>query len=157
MAEGHPTAAAVPDAGTGNFAGLPDQSKWVSTLDVESVVDDSQARSRIVDARAEPRYQGLKEPIDPVAGRIPGALNHPCTRNLDDDGLFLSPAALKKNFEPLIEDRSPAEIINMCGSGVTACRNILAMEIAGWPGTRLYVGSWSEWITDNTRPIARSG
>lgn len=157
VAQGRPTIDAVPHPGPGNFAGRPDQSMWVSTQDVENVVDDPQARSRIVDARAEPRYQGLSEPIDPIAGRIPGALNYPCTRNLDEDGLFLSAAALKKNFEPLIEDRDPSEIINMCGSGVTACRNILAMEIAGWPGTRLYVGSWSEWITDPERPVARSG
>ena len=157
QAQGQPTAFAVPDPETGNFAGRPDQDMWVSSEDVEKVVADTQARNRIIDARAEPRYQGLNEPIDPVAGHVPGALNYPCTRNLDDDGLFLSAAALKRNWEPLLEDRNPAEIINMCGSGVTACRNILAMEMAGWPGTRLYVGSWSEWITDPARPIARSG
>ena len=126
---------------------------WVSTKDIEEVVMSKVGSTKIVDARIEPRFKGEMEPIDPVAGHIPGAENYPCVRNVDEQGYFLSSDHLHNNLSSIIEGHDPRDIINMCGSGVTACRNILAMEIAGWPGTRLYVGSWSEWITDPKRPI----
>ncbi|MEM7016237.1 MAG: sulfurtransferase [Pseudomonadota bacterium] len=106
----------------------------------------------VLDARAAPRFRGEIEPIDPVAGHIPGALNYPFEANLDETGQFLSSEALKTRFSRFAN--SPEKVIHSCGSGVTACHNLLAMEIAGLSGSRLYPGSWSEWITDPTRPIA---
>lgn len=150
---GNPVDSDLPATVAGNFNGEPDDSMWVTTAQVETRINNGRARDKIVDARAEPRFNGEHEPIDPVAGHIPGAVNRPCSRNVDDNGFFLSPAQLRQDLAPIFKDREAAEVINMCGSGVTACRNILAMEIAGWAGTRLYVGSWSEWITNAQRPI----
>ena len=147
----------IPPAQPGDFDGRPDDDMWVSTSDVEAIVNNQPSSTRIIDARIEPRFKGEVEPIDPVAGHIPGAYNYPCQRNLDERGYFLSGKELRENLEPILDTDDARRIINMCGSGVAACRNILAMEIAGWPETRLYVGSWSEWITDPTRPIARTG
>lgn len=100
----------------------------------------------ILDARAEARYAGEIEPIDPVAGHIPGALNFPFEANLTDSGRFLDPDALKRRFANVAD--CPDKVVHMCGSGVTACHNLLAMEIAGLHGSRLYAGSWSEWVRD---------
>jgi thiosulfate/3-mercaptopyruvate sulfurtransferase len=109
----------------------------------------------IVDARSPERYRGETEPIDPVAGRIPGALNRLYKDNLASDGRFKSPQELRAAFQALLRDRRPEEVVHQCGSGVSACHNILAMEIAGLTGSRLYPGSWSEWCADRARPIAR--
>jgi thiosulfate/3-mercaptopyruvate sulfurtransferase len=108
----------------------------------------------IIDARAAPRYRGEVEPIDRVAGHIPGALNRPYTENLDADGHFLPPARLREAFTTLIGASPPGMVVNQCGSGVTACHNLLAMEIAGLADARLYPGSWSEWSADPARPVA---
>ena len=108
----------------------------------------------LIDARPERRFTGEYEPLDPVAGHIPGAINWAFEENLDFDGTFLAPEALRENYQGLLQGRAPHEVIHVCGSGVTACHNVLAMEIAGLPGSRLYPGSWSEWITDPSRPIA---
>lgn len=110
---------------------------------------------RLVDARAPERYAGEIEPLDPVAGHIPGALNHPFVRNLDTQGCFLPAATLHQQWRATLGTASPAHSIFMCGSGVTACHNLLAMEIAGLPGGKLYAGSWSEWCRDPHRPVAR--
>ncbi|MBJ7264720.1 MAG: sulfurtransferase, partial [Burkholderiaceae bacterium] len=91
---------------------------------------------------------------DPVAGHIPGALNRPNTENLQDDGRFRSPDVLKREFDLLLAGRSPKDIVHQCGSGITACHNLLAMELAGARGSRLYAGSWSEWCADPARPVA---
>jgi len=107
----------------------------------------------LLDARAPERYRGEIEPIDPVAGHIPGALNRPFSANLRD-GRFRSPDELRAEFSNLIGSRGPDEIILSCGSGVTACHNLLAMEFAGLRGARVYAGSWSGWISDPKRPIA---
>ncbi len=107
----------------------------------------------LLDARAAPRYRGEVEPIDPIAGHVPNALNHDLTMNLDEQGLFLTAEELKQQFQPIVEQASNQQIVHMCGSGVTACHNMLAMEIAGLSGSKLYLGSWSEWITDPSRPI----
>ena len=108
----------------------------------------------IIDARPERRFSGEFEPLDPVAGHVSGAINYPFDENLDVDGTFMPPEALRENYQALLKGKPAWLVIHMCGSGVTACHNILAMEIAGLPGSRLYPGSWSEWITDPARPVA---
>ncbi len=109
----------------------------------------------ILDARAADRFRGDVEPIDPVAGHIPGALNRFYKNNLQADLTFRPADDLKKEFSALLNHRSPTNVVHQCGSGITACANIFAMEYAGLPGSKLYTGSWSEWIADPTRPIAR--
>jgi len=109
----------------------------------------------VVDARAPERYRGEVEPIDPIAGRIPGAINRPHVLNLTADGRFKSSSALREEFDALLGDTRLARVVHQCGSGVTACHNLLAMAVAGMPGSRLYAGSWSEWSADSRRPIER--
>jgi thiosulfate/3-mercaptopyruvate sulfurtransferase len=106
----------------------------------------------LVDARAQARYRGEQEPIDPVAGRIPGALNRFIADNLEPEGQFKSAASLRGELGRLLGDRAPSEVVHYCGSGVAACHNLFAMELAGYPGSRLYPGSWSEWLADPRRP-----
>jgi thiosulfate/3-mercaptopyruvate sulfurtransferase len=118
---------------------------------VEHLHDDALT---VIDARAPERYRGDVEPIDPVAGHIPGAVNRPYTTNLDAQGSFKSAVQLRAEFETLLKDSPPASAVHQCGSGVTACHNVLAMAIAGLPGSRLFPGSWSEWIADPERPVA---
>jgi len=124
----------------------------VSVADVER--DHDSERMHIVDARSPDRYRGENETIDPVGGHIPGALNRFFKDNLDRDGRFKPPAQLKTEFEALLDGRPLECIVHQCGSGVTACHNLLAMEIAGLRGTRLYPGSWSEWCASEVRPMA---
>ncbi|HEY3518362.1 MAG TPA: sulfurtransferase [Gammaproteobacteria bacterium] len=107
----------------------------------------------LVDARAAPRYRGEQEPIDPKAGHVPGARNRPFSANVTSAGRFRPPAELRAELTELLEGRSPERLIAMCGSGVTASHLLLAMDVAGLPGGRLYAGSWSEWIRDPSRPI----
>jgi len=107
----------------------------------------------LLDARAAPRFRGETEPLDRVAGHVPGARNRPYADNLAD-GRFKSPEALRREFEALLEGRDPSRLVAMCGSGVTACHHLLAMEHAGLRGGRLYTGSWSGWISDPARPVA---
>ncbi|BDI07610.1 sulfurtransferase [Sphaerotilus microaerophilus] len=109
----------------------------------------------LVDARGPERYRGDVEPLDPVAGHIPGALNRPFTSNLGPDGRFLDAAALRAAFTALLGERAGGEVIHQCGSGVTACHNLLAMAAAGLGDGVLYAGSWSEWCRDPARPVAR--
>jgi thiosulfate/3-mercaptopyruvate sulfurtransferase len=108
----------------------------------------------LIDARAAERYEGRVEPLDPVAGHIPGALNRPWQSNLRD-GRFKPAAELRAEFEALLAGRAPQQVIHQCGSGVTAAHNMLAMMIAALPGSALYAGSWSEWIRDPERPVVR--
>ncbi|NNF67534.1 MAG: sulfurtransferase [Gammaproteobacteria bacterium] len=108
----------------------------------------------VLDARVAPRYLGDVEPLDKKAGHIPGAHNYPYAANLDRHGQFLAPAELRVYFDAAIEHKPPDHVISMCGSGVTACHNVLAMEIAGLAGARLYAGSWSEWSRDVAQPVA---
>jgi thiosulfate/3-mercaptopyruvate sulfurtransferase len=112
-------------------------------------------RSLLVDARAPERYAGAVEPIDAVAGHIPGAVNHPFTANLEDDGRFLPADVLERRWRERLAGKPPQSVIAMCGSGVTACHNLLSLEVAGLGGGKLYAGSWSEWIRDPRRPVAR--
>jgi thiosulfate/3-mercaptopyruvate sulfurtransferase len=106
----------------------------------------------LVDARAAPRWRGETEPIDPEAGRIPGALNRSSADNNAPDGTFKPAAQLKNEFDKVLAGRKPGDVVNYCGSGVSACHNLLAMEVAGLSGAKLYAGSWSEWIADPARP-----
>lgn len=110
----------------------------------------------IIDARGAPRFRGEVEPVDPVAGHIPGALNRPFTANLGADGKFKSPAVLRGEFEALLAGRSPASVVHHCGSGVSAVSNMLAMTIAGLGPTALYAGSWSDWCSRPDFAVARS-
>ena len=110
-------------------------------------------RRPVLDARAAERYRGETEPLDPVAGHIPGALNRFFKNNLQADGRFKPAAMLRAEFEAL--HTTPSQLVHQCGSGVTACHNLLAMEHAGLAGSALYPGSWSEWCADPARPVAR--
>ena len=109
----------------------------------------------LLDARAAERYRGDVEPLDPVAGHIPGALNRPHSRNVANDGTFRPAGELRAEFDAMLHGRSPGDVVHYCGSGVSACHNILAMTIAGYPLARLYPGSWSEWCADPKRPMAK--
>lgn len=108
----------------------------------------------LLDARAAPRYRGDTEPLDRAAGHVPGALNRPYTDNLDASGRFKPPAQLRAEFAAVLGDTPSEQVVHMCGSGVTACHNLLAMEYAGLAGSRLYAPSWSGWLSDPARPIA---
>lgn len=110
--------------------------------------------SVLIDARPDIRFTGEIEPIDKVAGHIPGAINRPFDDNLDIGGDFMSLEELKEDYTELLKDKNPSQVIHMCGSGVTACHNILAMECLGFHNTRLYAGSWSHWIMDENRAVA---
>ena len=112
-------------------------------------------RQTIVDARAAPRYRGEVEPLDPVAGHIPGALNRPFAQNMGPDGRFKPAAQLRQEFDALLGGRSPATVVHQCGSGVSAVPNLLAMELAGYGPTGLFAGSWSEWCRDASRPVEK--
>jgi thiosulfate/3-mercaptopyruvate sulfurtransferase len=109
----------------------------------------------ILDARSPDRFRGENETLDPVAGHIPGAVNRFFRLNLDQHGRFRHASELKREFAAVIGDRPPPRVIHQCGSGVSACHNLLAMEIAGLPGSILYPGSWSEWCSDPARPVAK--
>jgi thiosulfate/3-mercaptopyruvate sulfurtransferase len=120
---------------------------------VDEVVGNLQSKKYVViDARANDRFHGQNETLDPVGGHIPGALNHFFKDNLSATA-FKSAEHLFKGFVELLGSHKPAQVIHQCGSGVTACHNLLAMEVAGLKGSRLYAGSWSEWCADNSRPI----
>lgn len=125
-------------------------------VDARAVLDnlDTQAFS-VVDARAGDRFRGETEPMDPVPGHIPGALNRPFQQNLRADGLFKDPVELRAEFDAVTGGRPPSQIVHQCGSGITACHNLFAMELAGLAGSALYPGSWSEWCSDPSRPTAK--
>lgn len=128
----------------------------VGSVDAQAVLDNiARPGFTVIDARAANRYRGEVEPMDPVAGHIPGALNRPNGQNLQADGRFKDAAQLRQEFTALLEGRDPAAIVHQCGSGITACHNLLSMEIAGLAGSRLYPGSWSEWCSDPSRPVAK--
>jgi thiosulfate/3-mercaptopyruvate sulfurtransferase len=134
-------------------ASLVAEPVTVAEVEANLVSDDWQ----VIDARDAARFGGAAHALDTVSGHIPGATNRSCRDNLDAQGRFRDPADLHAAFTPALAGRSPAEAVSQCGSGVTACHNILAMELAGLKGARLYPGSWSEWTADPARPIARPG
>ena len=150
--EGRPVTTDLPQIAAVAYPGRA-KTSMVAYL---SLVEKRFKKAALLDARAPVRYRGEQEPIDPVAGRIPGAKNRFNNDNVRADGTFKQADELKKEFLAVLGGRNPADVINYCGSGVAACHNALAMEIAGLPGSRVYPGSWSEWSRDPTRPISRS-
>jgi len=133
---------------------------YAATLRPELAVDVSTlakylGKATVLDARSPARWRGETEPIDPVAGRIPGSLNRFSNDNLTPEGVFKPAAHLRKELEAVLGGKAASEVVHSCGSGVAACHNLLAMEVAGLRGGRLYAGSWSEWIADPTRPRER--
>ena len=142
----------VPAPAPGNFIERPRPGMTVAATDVLAASTDPAVR--ILDARAPERYRGEVEPIDKVAGHIPGARNHPFGMSLDSQGRFLPPQALRDAFAASLDGAAPESAIVYCGSGVTACHVLLALEHAGLAGARLYPGSWSEWSRDPSRPVA---
>ena len=135
-------------------APYPDRPSLAPTIDADGVAARAPLRM-LIDARAGERFRGEAEPIDPVAGHIPGALQRFHKSNLDSAGNFKAAPLLRDEFHGLLAGRAPGDVIHSCGSGVTACHNLLAMEHAGLAGSFLYPGSWSEWSSDPARPIAR--
>ena len=132
----------------------PALREWLSTAQLAPQV--GHPNLTIIDARAPARYRGEMEPLDPVAGHIPGALNRPFNQNLNAEGFFKSPDVLRAEFESLLAGRDPSTVVHHCGSGVSTVPNILAMELAGLGVTRLYPGSWSEWCNTPDLPCAKS-
>ncbi len=150
---GGPVETAAPAPVSREFAPAP---RPQMTLDTEAVVDLlGDPGWRLVDARSPERFRGEREPHDPVAGHVPGAVNRPCAHNLDPFGRFLPPEALRAAFREALGPVPPERSVHYCGSGVTACHNLLAMAHAGLDGGRLWPGSWSAWVADPTRPVAR--
>ncbi len=135
------------------FTPAPREDMRVSADQTEAALATPQRR--ILDARAPERYRGEVEPVDPVAGHIPGAFNRPFPTNLRD-GIYKPADELRAEFEALLAGRKPEELIHQCGSGVSALANMIAMEHAGLSGSKLYAGSWSEWCTDASRPLAKA-
>ena len=135
--------------------GKADPLRVWSAAEVLAHIDD--AKFALIDARPAERYRGDTEPIDPVAGHIPGALNRFYKANLNADLSFRAACDIKQDFLALTNGRAAENIIHYCGSGVTACANIFAMEYAGLPDAKLFAGSWSEWVSDDSRPVATAG
>jgi thiosulfate/3-mercaptopyruvate sulfurtransferase len=149
---GLPVGAEVPSWPSGDFVAHPRPDLAVDAATVLAVTAD--AGCRLLDARSPERFRGEVEPLDAVAGHIPGAVNHPLTGSLAADGRLLDAAELRRGFEASLGGVPPTHVVAMCGSGVTACHLLLALEQAGLSGARLYPGSWSEWISDPRRPVA---
>lgn len=152
-AAGLPISTEIPHRTPTRFVARADRNKWVDAAEVAARVANDDWR--LLDARAPERFAGEVEPIDKVAGHVPGARNHPFSADLGSDGRFLPAAELRARFEKSQGGVSDDHTIVMCGSGVTACHLLLALEVAGKPGARLYAGSWSEWIRSAHRPVAR--
>jgi thiosulfate/3-mercaptopyruvate sulfurtransferase len=149
--EQRPTRRGIESRPRATFTAAPRREWRLTADDVARLID---ARDRLlVDARSGERFEGKSEPLDRVAGHIPGAANHFYKENVADDGTFLPPAQLRENFERTLDGRTPQQTVMYCGSGVTACQNLLAMAHAGLDGARLYPGSWSEWSADASRPV----
>jgi thiosulfate/3-mercaptopyruvate sulfurtransferase len=153
LTEGRDTSEGVETKKAGNFTGKPDYKMMVTTDEVKAMLGSKTIA--IIDARSPERFRGEVEPIDTVAGRIPGALNRFYNNNLESSGQFLPANALKAAFETLLGGLKPQDAVAYCGSGTTACHNLVAMAYAGLPMPRLYVGSWSEWIRDADNPVGR--
>ena len=136
----------------GHFDGAPDNQLLIKAHALQKRLNDPALT--LIDARALPRFRGEVEPIDPVAGHIPGAQCAAFGENLDSSGRFLPVEQLKQRFAEKLGDRSPDELVAYCGSGVTACHNLFALALAGYPLGKLYAGSWSEWINDPQRGVA---
>ena len=154
LAEGRPVDTGNNARPPGRFTGAPQPGMALGARDVLALLGRSDVK--LLDARAQERYRGDIEPIDRVPGHIPGAVNYHFQQNVDDQGQFRSPEALRSRLSMTLGDTPPDHVVHYCGSGVTACHNVLAMEIAGLRGAKLYPGSWSEWSSDPARPVERS-
>ncbi|MDH4249504.1 MAG: sulfurtransferase [Deltaproteobacteria bacterium] len=153
--EGHPVTMDVPAPSPAQFRGAPRLDR-IATLEelLRHQGRAGQPMLRLVDGRVEARFEGREEPLDRVPGHIPGAVNWPFDDNLDAAYCFLPPETLRGQLLRLFAGTPPAEVVHYCGSGVSACHNLLAQEVAGMPPGRLYVGSWSQWCADPARPVA---
>ena len=150
---GHPVSQELPSTGPRVFKPRP-QKGW--TVDADYIQGRMQDEDfLLVDSRSANRFSGKDEPIDPVAGHIPGAANFPHTDLIEKDGYWLMPDEIEERFEALLGNDEADEVVFYCGSGVTACRNLLAYRHAGLGDAKLYPGSWSEWITDENRPVEK--
>jgi thiosulfate/3-mercaptopyruvate sulfurtransferase len=147
-----PVESTMPAPTARHFAIGAPLTEVLTTTDVETGL--TARRMRLVDARAADRFRGENETIDPVAGHVPGAVNHPFASNLGGDGRFLAVGELRARWDATLAGCNASDLVAMCGSGVTACHDLLALEHAGLTGARLYAGSWSEWIRDPRRPVA---
>lgn len=149
LAERHPVSSAPPHAVRAPLEGNP-RPHWVDA----DFVHSRSSNFVLIDARAPDRFRGENETLDPVAGHIPGARNRFFRENLATDGKFKNPTVLADEFNRILDGKRTNEVIHSCGSGVSACHNVLAMEVAGLTGSLLYAGSWSEWCANPARPIA---
>jgi thiosulfate/3-mercaptopyruvate sulfurtransferase len=150
--EGRPVTPELPMIQAAQFHPTINNAMWVDAGYVEQM--HARKDGVLIDERADVRFRGDVEPLDKVAGHIPGAINIPYEDNLDFSGEFMSDEALRELYLAAMNHVAPDQVVQMCGSGVTACHNILAMEHAGLTGSKLYAGSWSEWITDASHPVA---
>ena len=152
QSQAYPVQQALPVELAIHYPGEANHAVWIGSDQVAYALQQDEIV--LLDARAAERFEGRVEPIDPVAGHIPGAINRPLQLNLDNKGCFKTGPQLRQEFEALLAGRSAGEVVHMCGSGVTACHNLLAMEVAGLGGSSLYAGSWSEWIGDPARALS---
>ncbi len=148
----YPITTALPSIQPALFRPYLNDSNWLIAEQVQNGL--AQKSIKLIDARTPERFSGGQEPIDPVAGHVPGALNRPFQYNLQADGRFKAAQELRDEWSALIGVTPAEQVVHMCGSGVTACHNLLAMDIAGFAGSKLYAGSWSEWIRNKNRPVA---
>ena len=153
MREGRAVTGEAPEPTPATFV-VKNVAPTVNSVGVEASL--SRHTLLLVDGRAPERFRGEVEPMDPVAGHIPGAVNRPGSLNVTANGVFKPAGSLRAEYQALLGGRPHSDVVHYCGSGVTSCHNILAMQIAGLPGTRLYPGSWSEWISNPARPIAKA-
>jgi thiosulfate/3-mercaptopyruvate sulfurtransferase len=149
--DGHPMTAKTPEITPAEFKAQPDSNMWVDANCIEEALLSD--KCLLIDARSEERFSGEREMLDKVAGHIPGSVNYPFEDNLDMGGTYMSADELREAYLDLLSGVEPQRVVHLCGSGVTACHSVLAMEHAGLKGARLYPGSWSEWITDPGRPV----
>lgn len=155
-ADGHALSPTVPPTKTVALGGHANPAMLISAAELLPRLGTADKPDcLLIDARAPERYRGEVEPLDPVAGHIPGAVNRFYKENLNADLTFKSREALRTAFDALLGGHTPADVVHQCGSGVTACANIFAMEYAGLAGAGLYAGSWSEWVSDAARPVAK--
>ena len=156
LAANGPLETAVPEYPETDLSASPDAGRVATTAEISATISEGRDL-HLVDARDRPRFDGHTEPIDAVAGHVPGAMNFPFSANLNADGTWKSPDELRLAWVGLLGSEAPPPFTVMCGSGVTACHLVLSAEIAGLDEPRVYVGSWSEWIRDAARPVATAG
>ena len=149
--QGFPLSQDNVEVAVGSFSGTANMD-WL--VDIETVQAELVGNKvTLIDARAADRFTGSDKKTDPVPGHIPGANNLPFAGNLTKEGLFETPDTIKQRFSNIIQDQPLTSVVNMCGSGVTACHNLLAQAVAGMPPTKIFIGSWSQWIRDSSRPV----